>query len=120
MSPTAPEGTPATVPPTARASPASSGSWSRRSCSVADASTVDARRGSVRAGTVPNIHGRLEPVAHDRQGHVGSTLDRGLRDGSFVGKERVEHVLDEVVAVPCSANSDADTWEFVGAPGVDE
>src|ERR1700681_4294916 len=114
MRPTAHAGTPATVPQPAAASPASSGSWSRRSRSVADATAVEVGRGSVRAGTVPDIHRRLETVAHDRHGHVGGTFDSGLRKGSFLGQKRVEHVLDQVVAVPRPAHSDPDTWEFVG------
>src|ERR1700674_4398157 len=117
MRPTAPEGTPATVPPTAAASPASWGSGSRRSRSVADATAVEVGRGSVRAGTVPDIHRRLETVAHDRHGHVGGALHSSLRNGSLLGQKRVEHVLDEGVAIP---HPDPETREFVTAPGVDE
>ena len=40
--------------------------------------------------------------------------------GALVGKERVEHVLDQVVAVAVSPNADADSRKRVEAPGVDE
>ena len=40
--------------------------------------------------------------------------------GTLVGQERVEHVLDEVVAVAVSADPDADSRKRIGAPRVDE
>ena len=40
--------------------------------------------------------------------------------GPLVGKERVEHVLDQVVAVAVPADPDADAGKRIGPPGIDE
>ena len=51
---------------------------------------------------------------------LAARVDGGLDLRAFIRMERVEHVLDEVVAVAVPADADADAGKGVGAPGVDE
>src|ERR1700683_4960763 len=120
MRPIDPDGTPATTPLPPPASLASSGSASRRSRSVADATAVEVRPEAVRAGTVPDVHCSGHAVAHDRDRHPCRSRDRLLGHGALIGKEGIEDVLDQVVAVAVSPDADADPWEGIRAPGVDE